>query len=512
MLYRPAHELGWDTWIVPHEGRFLMYYIRITPGRERVAPAPSLGEGWDGVSLASSDDLLHWTEEGPVLEAADDAAWLGTGMIHQVDGRYIMNVSEERPVGQQVIAFAESSDLRSWKRLPRTFDLRPDGANYQASPENSADPLPRWDSLGVARHPEGGFVAFICANTTRSLPGRCGTLGSLRSDDGLRWRHQAPLVEPGWFPSYEVPEHIEFDNRHYVLFCTNSTAGPRFEPGTITAHSGTYYVVADRIDGPYRPPQGDPLLLGNRDRHHLFGTYVGRPLRLGSDVLFYHQWTASYPEAWYGPPKRLVERRPGELGLDYWPSCEGLKGEALFGDDPSAWTPLPAAGAVPVIEWLAETDGIRAMDRGGTHGVHFDVRAHRGSTGPADLADGRVVEATLRLESGRGLGLWFGSDASAATGVLLNYEAERVEFGPLIHDVNGASERFEPVEWRSHRLEVGVDTPVRALVRRRFLEVYVGDRLVHCQILAGELDVDRLGIFAELATGVCTRPRVWAMA
>jgi hypothetical protein len=119
----------------------------------------------------------------------------------------------------------------------------------------------------------------------------------------------------------------------------------------------------------------------------------------------------------------------------------------------------------------------------------------------------------MRLESGRGLGLWFGaSDGSPATGVLLNYESQRVEFGPLIHDVNGASERFEPVEWRSHRLDHAVETPVRALVRRRFLEVYVGDRLVHGQILAGELDVDRLGIFAELASGACVRPRVWAMA
>ena len=87
-----------------------------------------------------------------------------------------------------------------------------------------------------------------------------------------------------------------------------------------------------------------------------------------------------------------------------------------------------------------------------------------------------------------------------------------MEFGPLIHDVNGASERFEPVEWRSQQLEAGVETPVRALVRRRFLEVYVGERLVHCQILAGELDGDELGVFAELANGAFIRPRVWAMA
>ena len=333
MLYRPVHEVGWDTWIVPHQGRFLMFYIRITPGKVRAAPPPSLGEGWDGVSLATSDDLLHWTEEGAVLEAADDAAWLGTGMIHAVDGRFIMNVSEERPVGRQVIAFAESTDLRRWQRLPQHFDLRADGVMYQEAPEVSADPLPRWDSLGVAPHPDGGFVAFVCANTTESLPGQCGTLGFLRSDNGLHWEHRPPVVEPGWFPSYEVPEHVAFGDRHYVLFCTNSTAGPRFEPGAVSAHSGTYYVVADRIEGPYRPPQGDPLLLGNRDRERLFGTYVGRPLRVGSEVLFYHHWTARYPEAWYGPPKALVERRPGELGLDYWPGCEGLKGDVLFGDD-----------------------------------------------------------------------------------------------------------------------------------------------------------------------------------
>ena len=219
--------------------------------------------------------------------------------------------------------------------------------------------------------------------------------------NGLYWEHRPPVVEPGWFPSYEVPEHVTFGDRHYVLFCTNSTAGPRFEPGAVSAHSGTYYVVADRIEGPYRPPQGDPLLLGNRDRERLFGTYVGRPLRVGSEVLFYHHWTARYPEAWYGPPKALVERASGRARTRLLAGLRGLEGRRAIRRRPPHIHAVVCGGrgARGRMARRAETRS-RAVDRGGTHGVSLELREHRASAAPTDLADGRIVEVMMRLESG----------------------------------------------------------------------------------------------------------------
>lgn len=232
MLYRPEHDLMWDTWLVERDGLFHLFYIRISPQAPASTLRPTIGDGWDGISLAVSSDLLHWQEVGPVLEKHPDAAWLGTGMIYRVDDWYVMNFSEERPAGHQVVCLARSRDLLRWERLAAEYDLYPDPRHYQTRQEESADPLPRWDSIGVVppTDPGGAYVGFICANARGTLPGQCGTLGLLRSPDGLHWEQLPPVVEPGLFPSYEVPEHVAFDGRHYVLFCTNSTAGPRFDP------------------------------------------------------------------------------------------------------------------------------------------------------------------------------------------------------------------------------------------------------------------------------------------
>src|SRR5436305_872022 len=97
--------------------------------------------------------------------------------------------------------------------------------------------------------------AWARAGTGSAWPVR--TLGFLSSKDGLVWEQHPPVVAPGLFARYEVPEYIGFNGRHYVLFCTNSTAAPRFDPYAQGPHSGTYYVVSDSIRGPYVRPPGD---------------------------------------------------------------------------------------------------------------------------------------------------------------------------------------------------------------------------------------------------------------
>ena len=74
MIYAPKIERMWDSWIFPHQGKFYLYYISISP--EQYGKGP-----WDGISLAISEDLIHWTEYGCVLKKRPEASWLGTGMI-----------------------------------------------------------------------------------------------------------------------------------------------------------------------------------------------------------------------------------------------------------------------------------------------------------------------------------------------------------------------------------------------------------------------------------------------
>ncbi len=518
MLYRPKDELMWDTWLIASDGMYFLYYIRITPGRQPAGPLPSFGVAWDGISCARSRDLLRWEELGPVLEKSDAAAWLGTGMIHRADDTFVMNFSEERPVGHQVVCFATSQDLVHWKRLPEEYDLRPDPSYYQTDPAETADPLPRWDSIGVV--PPSGersdYLGFITANARDTLPGQCGTLGLLRSPDGLRWQQLPPAVEPGFFPSYEVPAYVRFGPRHYVLFSSNSLLGPRFDPLARGPHSGIYYVVADNEVGPYVRPPADSLLLGQRDTTNLFGTYVGRTIDLegeGDRKLFYHHWTARFPDAWWGPPKLLVERRPYELGLAYWPGVERLKDRALAeGIPPDALEPLQATGNVPVIDWSVESGSVRTVNQGGAHGVAWHVPPGQPSESFTHLTDGRVFEADIRIIRGRGLGVWMGHiDDESSTVVVLNAETENLEIGSVSFQPNGASLVFEPRQYHRWPIARGVHHALRILARRSFLEVYLDDQLVHAYVTPHQLDPNRLGFYAELATGDFLRPRLWSM-
>ncbi len=95
MLFHPDSDLLWDTWVVEHADQFYLFYIRVPAGTDTTQF--TFGCGWDAINLATSPDLLHWTEAGTVLRKDPEALWLGTGMIHRSGERFIMNFSQERP-------------------------------------------------------------------------------------------------------------------------------------------------------------------------------------------------------------------------------------------------------------------------------------------------------------------------------------------------------------------------------------------------------------------------------
>jgi hypothetical protein len=500
----------WDTWLVEREGLFYLFYIRLPRVREPSGPAPTLGPGWDGISLATSSDLLHWTEHGPVLEKSTDAAWLGTGMVHRVGERFVMNYSEERPPGCQTICFATSDDLRRWVPLSRDHDLRADGRIYQADVASSTDPLPRWDSIGVVppARPGESYFGVIAANSCHQvLPGQCAVLGMLSSDDGLHWVPRPPGTAPGLFPNYEVAEHVEISGRHYVLFSTNTTAGARFVPGDPLPQGGTYYVVSDQRDGPYVRPPVHPMLHGHRIGGREFGVYVGRPITTsGGELLFYHHWTADPPEAWWGPPKRLVERGPYVLGLDYWPGCEALKepasGEHLGAD---AVRPLPPTGAVAVVSWAVDNATLVSTNAGGAHGAHW------ADAGPPGR--GRIIETQVRIDAGRGLGLWAQyRDSPSMVVVSLNSDSQRLELGTIFPATDNSSLNFHVEELVDWPLAKGVPHHVRLLVRHSFLEVYIDERLAKSFVCRQRLEPSKAGFFSDLADGRFLKPRHWLMS
>ena len=506
MLYRPCHDRLWDTWLVHDAGLWHLFYIRISRDH------PGL---WNGISLATSSDLVHFSEQGPILDKTEIATWLGTGMVTRAGTRWIMNYSEELP-GEppiQGVGFAESSTLTAgWKRISNVR-FEPDPRFYESA----------------------AFLGFLTANALNARRGASGTVGMAESDDAVHWRALPPPLPPGMFTNCEVVEHCAFGRRHYLTFCTNTGAGIRFDPHALGGSGGTHYVVADAIEGPYHPPCGDSLLQGTRRDDNVFALTVGRPVPDGAGGWLYsHHWASpnQSPSGWWGPVKRLVERGPWQLGLDWWKGNECLKGTVLGdGVTPLTLHPVPPFFRVPVVRWEAQGEDLRILDEGGCGAAVWCLPGmdnHGVGGAPTDLRDGRLLECGVRISHGAALGVWFGTvpvpglrQGPAASigprpedfrlGVLLNAEHGRVEFLKLMRCLGPSlvvQQHLGSVPWPIVR---GVTHRLRVLVRREFIEAYVDDRYAHGVVIGEGFDTSRVGFVGDRAEGRIARPTLWRM-
>src|SRR6185437_1386621 len=96
----------------------------------------------------------------------------------------------------------------------------------------------------------------------------------------------------------------------------------------------------------------------------------------------------------------------------------------------------------------------------------------------AGLPAGRIIETGVRIDAGRGLGLWVryaGRETMFAAS--LNAETQHVELGTLTWYKDGSSLKFDVEEQVSFPVTAGVTHQVRILLRYRYAELYVDDQL-----------------------------------
>ena len=174
MIFKPQIVARlWDTWLYYHDGTHYLFYLH----RSRAG-----GGGYDGMSVATADDGVHFDDRGPIIHKAKDANWLGTGMVWRAGDQFMLNFSEERS-GVQEIFFAESDDLLHWRRLPdEEYVCRSDPRWYAESPTFTKQ---RWDCIWVLPRDDGpGYIGFLTAVAKDGPPGLCGTAGCVVSADG----------------------------------------------------------------------------------------------------------------------------------------------------------------------------------------------------------------------------------------------------------------------------------------------------------------------------------------
>jgi beta-fructofuranosidase len=294
LVYIPEQHYLWDFWLVsPQEwgnvrAPYHLYYLQAP----RSLRDPNLRHGVATVGYAVSHDLWHWVHRGTVLEAGppgswdDRAIWTGSVTIRD-DLAYMfytaLSLAERAPV--QRIGLAVSTDLVHWERHPGNPLLEVDTRWYEQQSSEQWQAQTWRDPYVVYSSDEEVYYMFLSARVNEgSYDGRA-VIGLARSADLLSWEMLPPASIPGDFTEMEVPQVVPLNGRYYLLFCATRHATARLSSTGAWSWSGTHYLVADELTGPYRPLTGEPLVAD------AVGTYYAGKLVPGSaGALFFMAW------------------------------------------------------------------------------------------------------------------------------------------------------------------------------------------------------------------------------
>lgn len=172
MIYRTEKGGIWDPSILWHGGRYRAFTMYRKEGD------PNHGHCF----YSSSEDGVHWREEGVVLEERERAKGyvFFKCMVARCGDRFIMNHGVALPNSQDILRFYESADLRNWHYL---FSCQPDPPWYGVAGETH-----RWDHMYMLPKEEGnpkaGYWGFP---VSAPKPFERGGVGRMQSADGRAW-------------------------------------------------------------------------------------------------------------------------------------------------------------------------------------------------------------------------------------------------------------------------------------------------------------------------------------
>ena len=500
MIYKPEQVFAmWDTWLYFHDGTHYLFYLH------KSAP-----NKWDGMSVATSTDGVHYQEVGPIVSKRDDAEWLGTGSVWKAGERFVLNFSESRD-GVQAIFFAVSDDLLHWDRLGDEYRSDPDPQWYDNTKTG------RWDCIWSLPKPDGtGFYGYLTARPWNKTPGiRFDSVGMVESDDGLRWRnHVPPKFEWGDWPQMNIGEvgAIEKVGNQYFLMLGYGEylLGNRWAAKDLQdTRPGMYTFVSEQPEGPFRPDtEAYRLLVSN-------GTYFARFYRTPDELLINHhsieQWRTSIDHVWMAPLKKARVTEDGHMHLAYWRGNESLQGTEI------AISLSQAKQCYPVVtpgKWKA-TDKLLEVDEPASGGVtlmreKFDI--DRGIMLEGDISifpsDRPWAGIGFYVEhEGESTNMFGNARVSGGTGILTQTRG-RTEIGKMGSPSSGA---FVPL----HRFDTGIEPGKRhgfkLLFRRTMLEFYLDEMLVFCHSIE-EKASGRLALIHEAGKAIFENIRAWEMS
>lgn len=219
------------------------------------------------IGHAVSTDLRSWEVLQDALKpgaerAFDDlATWTGS-VTPGPDGKWLMfytGISSAEDGAVQRIGAASSTDLISWERVD-AFVLEADARWYEKLSDGAREETWR-DPWALRDSSNGRYHLFITARVNRGpLDGR-GVIGHAWSDDLEHWEIGPPVSQSGEFAHLEVPQVEYLGGRYRMIFSAQdwTHSARRLARSGVIRQSGTHYLVADDLLGPYRLERDDFL-------------------------------------------------------------------------------------------------------------------------------------------------------------------------------------------------------------------------------------------------------------
>ena len=264
----------------------------------------------------------RWHDRGPALPDFDtdyEREWAGTALLK--DGRLTLHFTgagtDARPGGYQQRLFETSAmvdadgTIGEWSVPQPSLDaITPD---YMAADqhEGEAGKIKAFRDPAYFRDPADGaeYLAFT-ASLAGSQSAFNGAFGLAKRVDGA-WQLVPPAIHAdGVNNELERAHLVSHAGRYYAFWVTQRFT---FAPDLRHAPNGLYGMVADRLDGPYRPLNGCGLVIAN-------------PEEAGSQCY-----------SWFVSSDLVVSSF-----VDIWPGGDGVaEAEAASGPQPFGGVPAP---------------------------------------------------------------------------------------------------------------------------------------------------------------------------
>lgn len=497
MLHRPNKSRRlWDTTLFFWNDKFHMFYLNQNE-------SGTLGH-------AVSKNLIRWVEKDLINLQGTPGSWNEKGVpltgciVRHKNLFYLYGGTKDPDTRKQIYGLFLSDDLYNWKPYSNNPVLEPESP-YCTEPLPYDDYMfSAWRDPKIIKNSKGIFHAFLCARMpewSSESTGAC--VAHLKSRDLINWESLQPVVIAGDKVRYcEVPDIFKINDVYYLIFLDHGWGGSRINTPTRDDVSGTFYMIADKMEGPFRWPD-DPLLVGTG--HHRIGPWAARIIKHQGQHLLYHHICSSKGSA-FASPKVIRQNQDQTLSLKYYPFAEQLEKSMLV----EKFDNIPHTRETDQGQWKYEKGrligtapamGTAAVIAEKIKNIHLQC-SFKMLTG---AAGGFVVRTKGDFDPEEFI------SPTEGVAIIFDYERQMVRieklkfislqgWGPSTGEFMAGKSKLESDSCK-YEFRHGLKYRVRCIVRDEFFEVYLDDNWIFSISMTDAPTTGGVDCFVERGTG-----------